>query len=139
MFCFNEFAFTVQLTDKINRIQILGFILICLYFTTGHFHTCTLQRMQPISLLILGSVFSDCVVRYGDILFANQTAQKALPPTIAKVAVARWRTARVIISLILPDQSQLELLLLRERQTDKRTDRQTPGRCFSLLLRTRPP
>jgi len=27
----------------------------------------TLQRMQPISLLILGSVFSDCVVFYGDI------------------------------------------------------------------------
>ena len=28
---------------------------------------CTLQRMQPISLLILGSVFSDYVVFYGDI------------------------------------------------------------------------
>ena len=27
---------------------------------------CTLQRMQPISLLILGSVFSDYVVFYGD-------------------------------------------------------------------------
>jgi len=40
-------------------------ILICLYFTTSHFHTCTLQTMQPISLLILGSVFSDCVVLWG--------------------------------------------------------------------------
>jgi len=30
-------------------------------------NTCTLQRMQPISLLILGSVFSDYVVFYGDI------------------------------------------------------------------------
>jgi len=28
-------------------------------------HMCALQRMQPISLLILGSVFSDCVVFYG--------------------------------------------------------------------------
>ena len=65
MFCSNEFAFTVQVKHKINGIQILGFILICLYFTTGHFHTCTLQRTQPISLLILGSDFSDCVVFYG--------------------------------------------------------------------------
>jgi len=41
MFCFNEFAFTVQVLvkHKINSIQILGFILICLYFTTGHFHS----------------------------------------------------------------------------------------------------
>jgi len=31
---------------------------------------CTLQRMQSIlhSLLILGSVFSDCVVSYGDVI-----------------------------------------------------------------------
>jgi len=27
MFCFNEFAFTVQVKHKINSIQILGFIL----------------------------------------------------------------------------------------------------------------
>jgi len=33
MFCFDEFAFTVQVKHKINSIQILGFILICLYFT----------------------------------------------------------------------------------------------------------
>jgi len=99
--CFDEFAFTVQVKHKINSVQILGFILICLYFTfyfmfllvpaypgcpgskavkrslllllllyftTGHFHTCTLQRMSPISLLILGSLFSDCVVFYGDTL-----------------------------------------------------------------------
>jgi len=30
---------------------------------------CTLQRMQHIFLLILGSVFSDCVDFYGDIIF----------------------------------------------------------------------
>ena len=35
MFCFNEFAFTVQVKHKINSILILGFILICLYFTTA--------------------------------------------------------------------------------------------------------
>ena len=39
MFCFNEFAFTVQVKHKINSTQILGFILICFYFTTGHLHT----------------------------------------------------------------------------------------------------
>jgi len=44
MFCFNEFAFTVQVKHKINSIQILGFILICLYFTTSHFHTCVLCK-----------------------------------------------------------------------------------------------
>jgi len=46
MFYFNEFAFTVQVKHKINRpsIQILGFILICLYFTTGRFHTCVLCK-----------------------------------------------------------------------------------------------
>jgi len=50
--------------------QILGFILICLSFTTGHFHTCTgtLQRLQLyyIPFLILGSVFTDFVVFCGD-------------------------------------------------------------------------
>ena len=44
MFCFNEFAFTVQVKHKINSTQILGFILICLYFTTDHFHTCVLCK-----------------------------------------------------------------------------------------------
>jgi len=39
-------------------------------------------------------------------LLANQTAQKASPPIIPKVAIARWQTARVIISLILPNQPQ---------------------------------
>jgi len=64
-FIFNEFAFAVHVK---HSTQILGFLLICLYFTTGHFHTCTLPRMQPIlySLLILSSAFSNCVVFYGD-------------------------------------------------------------------------
>jgi len=47
------------------------------YFTTGHFHIgymCTLQRMKPISLFILGSVFSDCVVFYGDFFTTNHVA-----------------------------------------------------------------
>jgi len=50
MFSFNAFAFTAQVTHKINSIQIIGLILICLHFTTVHFHTCTLHRMQPIYL-----------------------------------------------------------------------------------------
>jgi len=64
-FIFNEFALAVHVK---HSTQILGFLLICLYFTTGHFHTCTLPRMQPIlySLLILSSAFSNCVVFYGD-------------------------------------------------------------------------
>jgi len=68
MFCFNEFAFTVQVKQKINSTQILGFTLICMFvFYDWPFpHMCTLQRMQPISLLMLGSFFSDCVVFYGD-------------------------------------------------------------------------
>jgi len=52
MFCFNEFAFTVQVKHKLNSTQISGFILICLYFTTGHFHTCTLQRMLECSIFL---------------------------------------------------------------------------------------
>jgi len=42
LFYFNEFAFTVQVKHKIDSTQILGFILICLYFATNHFHTCVL-------------------------------------------------------------------------------------------------
>ena len=45
MFCFNQFAFTVQVEHKISTTPFFGFILICLYFTAGHFHTCTLQIM----------------------------------------------------------------------------------------------
>ena len=45
MFCFNEFAFTVQVEHKISTTPFLDFILICLYFTASHFHTCTLQIM----------------------------------------------------------------------------------------------
>ena len=66
--CFNEFAFTVQVKHKINSTRILGLILICLYFTTGHFHTCVLCKecSRYLPFLILDSVFSDCVVFYGD-------------------------------------------------------------------------
>jgi len=45
--------------------------------------------------------------KYLDTSLANQAAaRKALPPTIAKTGNRRWRTARVIISLFLPNQSQ---------------------------------
>jgi len=66
MFCFDEFASTVRVKHKINSAQILGFILICLYFTTGYFHNVYMYFAQLISLLILGSVVSDFVVFYGD-------------------------------------------------------------------------
>jgi len=69
MFCFNEFAFTVQVKHKINSTQILGFILIRLYFATGHFDTYVLcKECKGLSFLILGLIFSDCVVFYGDIV-----------------------------------------------------------------------
>ena len=32
-------------------------------------HVYLAKKMQPISLLILGSVFSDCVIFYGDTIF----------------------------------------------------------------------
>jgi len=69
MFCFNEFAFIVQVKHEINSIQILGFILICLYFTTGHFHTCveciayfrfnTLLSFQRLCRLLWGYTTSE--------------------------------------------------------------------------------
>ena len=52
MFCFNEFAFTVQVKHKINSTQILGFILICLHSTTGHFQTCVLCAFSALTLLV---------------------------------------------------------------------------------------
>jgi len=45
VFCFNAFAFTVYVKHKINSTQILGFILICLFYDWPFAHMCTLQRM----------------------------------------------------------------------------------------------
>ena len=39
LFCFNEFAFTVQVKHKMYIHKFLAFFD-TLYFTTGHFHTC---------------------------------------------------------------------------------------------------
>jgi len=61
MFCFNEFAFTVQVKHKINSIQILGFNLICLYFTTAHFHTCVLCKECSLFLFEFLAQFSATV------------------------------------------------------------------------------
>ena len=61
MFCFNEFAFTVQVKRKINSKQILGFILICLYFTTGHFHTCVLCKERSLFAFFILAQFSATV------------------------------------------------------------------------------
>ena len=72
MFCFNEFSFTVQVEHKINSTQILGFILICLYFTTGHFHTCVVLCKEcslcPFQFL---AQFSATVSSFMGILFAR--------------------------------------------------------------------
>ena len=49
--------------------------VICLYFTTGHFHACVLcKECSLFAFLILGSVFFDCVVFYGHIIFILSTA-----------------------------------------------------------------
>jgi len=70
MFCFNEFAFTVQVKHKINSTQILGLILIgtyaCIFRLAISTHVYFAKNVAGICLLILGSVFSDCVVFYGD-------------------------------------------------------------------------
>jgi len=56
-----------------NSTQILGFILIRLSFTIGHFHTRTLQKTLPILFFFIrGSVFSDCAVFYGDTDYAYE-------------------------------------------------------------------
>ena len=52
-----------------NSIQIPGFILTCLSFTIDHFHTCVLCKKCSLNyfpFLIIGLVFSDSVVFYGD-------------------------------------------------------------------------
>jgi len=81
MFCF---LMNLHLPSKsnTNSTQIVGFILICLSFTTGHFHTCVLcKECSPyyILFLILGSVFSDCVVLYGDLARSRLCAVVQLP------------------------------------------------------------
>jgi len=102
MFCFNELAFTVQVKHKINSIRILGFVLICLYFTTSHFHTCTLQRMSPIPLLILGSVFSDCVIFYGDILSCSYGPNLCrLIAELMQTSELYWRTKSSLLRLVM--------------------------------------
>jgi len=68
MFCFNEFAFTAQVKQKKNKWYTNSWLYFDMFvFYDWPFpHMRTLQRMQPISLLILGSVFSDRVVFYGN-------------------------------------------------------------------------
>jgi len=86
MFCFNEFAFIVQVKHKINS-SLHKFL--ALYFDMFLFcdwpfpYMCILQRMQHISILILGSVFSDCVVFYGDITLGLDRITLSSPQRIA--------------------------------------------------------
>ena len=76
MFCLNEFAFTVQVKHK-NSIQILGFILICLYFTTGHLHPgvlCEECSLLPFYFLAQFSAtvsFVRIAVEYGSLTLSD--------------------------------------------------------------------
>ena len=80
MFYFNEFAFTVQVKRKINRpsIQILGFILICLYFTTGRFHTCVLCKECSLFAFSWLSFQRLCRLLWG-LQSVDNTLQSAVP------------------------------------------------------------
>jgi len=79
MFCFNEFAFTVQVKHKINSTQILGFIFMSVFYDWPFPHVCRLLCKEcSISLLVLGSVFSDYVVFYGDNLKLNVSKSKEI-------------------------------------------------------------
>jgi len=78
MFCFNELAFTV----KSNTIQIVHkflalFWYVCILRLAISTHVYFAKNVAYFSsLIILGSVFSDCVVYmyYGDIIFILWTA-----------------------------------------------------------------
>jgi len=54
MFCFNEFAFTGQVKQK-NKWYTNSWLYfdMFLFYDWPFPHICTLQRMQPIALLIL--------------------------------------------------------------------------------------
>ena len=63
--CFHDFAFIVQYSSKINSTFLVLFDMFL--FTTGHFCMCVFgKKTYLFSTLILGSVFSDYVVFYGD-------------------------------------------------------------------------
>ena len=78
MFYFNEFAFTVQVKHKINSIQILVFILICLYFTTGRFHTCVLCKECSLFAFSWLSFQRLCRLLWG-LQSVDNTLQSAVP------------------------------------------------------------
>jgi len=66
MFCFNEFAFTVQVKQKINRTLVLVlFRYVCILRLAISTHVYFAKSVAYFPF-ILGSVFSDCVVFYGD-------------------------------------------------------------------------
>ena len=65
-----------------NSTQILGCILICLYFTTGHFHTRVLgKECSLFPVLILGSVFSD-VSSFMGIASSALAQRRAVKPAL---------------------------------------------------------
>jgi len=66
MFCFNEFAFTVQVKHKINSIQLLALFWYVCILRLAISTRVLCKECSLFAFLILGSVFSDCVVFYGD-------------------------------------------------------------------------
>jgi len=88
MFCFNEFAFTVRVKHKINSIRILDFILICLYFTTGHFHTCVLFIECSLFPLKLLAQFSATVSSFMVISFSLCRQHRASNNSV--IPVTSW-------------------------------------------------
>jgi len=86
MFCFNEFAFTVQVKHKISSIQILGFILICLHFTTGHFHSTHVYSAKNVAYVLFNSWLG--FQRLCHLLWGIHLSQRMLSCYIP----ARWRS-----------------------------------------------
>ena len=58
MSCFNEFALTVQVKHEIKSTQIPGFILIWLYFTTGHCHSTHVNFAKNVAYIAFNSWLS---------------------------------------------------------------------------------
>jgi len=80
-------------------------------------HICTLQRMQHISLLILGSVFSDC----------SQCVPPYIVPLPPPPRWVCWVRSSVVVGLT----------VVTNRQTDHATCVAT-GRIFTLCIAMRP-
>jgi len=123
MFCFNEFAFTAEVKHKINSIQILGFILICLYFYHWPFpHMCTLHRMQPIylfnswlsfqrlgRLIVQSTVLPSLSCRpTADVMWNAHWVEFTRTDCVS--ALVRWNTTQIIMFKLSSTPAQLRVI-----------------------------